>query len=105
MAVREFTDGAGVAWRVWPVTPSQLRPRTAAEDYLGEYGEGWLCFESAHERRRLAMFPTTWDSMSETELCGLLDRASVVGHRRSSHVTDASSGTLAPPADDVTPRA
>src|SRR5688500_14887520 len=105
MAVREFTDGSGVSWRVWPVTPSHLHPRTAAEDYLGEYGEGWLCFEAAHERRRLATYPTTWDSMSEPELCALLEKASVVGTRRSSHVTDASSGTSSSSADDVTPRA
>lgn len=111
MAVREFTDRAGVAWRVWPVTPSQLRPRTAAEDYLGEYGEGWLCFEAAHERRRLAMYPATWDTMSEPELCALLERASVVGLRRSSHATDVSSGagspspSPSPSADDATPRA
>src|SRR5919108_1033544 len=32
MAVRDFVDENGVTWRVWPVTPDALQPRTAAED-------------------------------------------------------------------------
>src|SRR5438445_548296 len=59
MAVRDFVDEKGMKWRVWPVLRSSIHPKTAAEDYLGDYGEGWLCFESQHERRRLARFPET----------------------------------------------
>ncbi|HEX9221360.1 MAG TPA: hypothetical protein VF858_12825, partial [Gemmatimonadaceae bacterium] len=45
---------------------------------LGDYGEGWLCFESANERRRLARFPQDWDRMADRDLLGLLTKAAVV---------------------------
>lgn len=77
MAVRDFVDEKGVKWRVWPVLRSSI-PRTAAADFLGVYGEGWLCFESPQERRRLARFPDDWDRMSDEELSKLLGRAAIV---------------------------
>jgi hypothetical protein len=86
MAVRDFVDGSGVSWKVWPVTPDALQPKTAAEDYLGDYSEGWLCFESASERRRLAAYPRTWERLSDEELCTLLAAAELVPKRRSSHL-------------------
>jgi len=91
LAVRDFTDAGGAKWRVWSVALENLQTKTAVEDYLGDYGEGWLCFESAKERRRLALYPPDWESMSETELRELLLRAAVVGQRRSPHVDDTSS--------------
>jgi hypothetical protein len=84
MAVRDFLDANGVSWRVWPVTPEALQPKTAAEDYLGDYGEGWLCFESAVERRRLARYPEEWVDLSDEELCTLLSAAAIVPARRST---------------------
>lgn len=78
MAVRDVVDEKGVKWRVWAVQRSAIHPRTAAEDFLGDYGEGWLCFESAHERRRLARYPDDWDKMPEKDLLGLLAKAAVV---------------------------
>jgi hypothetical protein len=86
MAVRDFVDENGVTWRVWPVTPDALQPRTAAEDYLGEYGEGWLCFESAVERRRLPRYPEDWEELSDAELCALLVTAAVVPQRKTTHL-------------------
>ena len=86
MAVRDFVDANGVAWRVWPVSPETLQPKTAAEDYLGEYGDGWLCFESAAERRRLARYPVRWDELPDEELCALLKSAAVVQGRKSTHL-------------------
>lgn len=85
MAVRDFVDPNGVSWRVWPVTPEALQPKTAAEDYLGDYGEGWLCFESASERRRLARYPTDWEKLSDEELGMLLGTAAIVPPRKSTH--------------------
>ena len=84
MAVRDFMDDKGITWRVWPVKPEALQPRTAAEDYLGDYGDGWLCFESPTERRRLAQFPRDWETLTEDELCRLLDTAAVVPKRKSA---------------------
>jgi hypothetical protein len=87
MAVRDFVDASGIIWRVWPVTPESLQPKTAAEDYLGEYGDGWLCFESAAERRRLARYPARWEELSDQELCRLLGAAAIVPTRKSSHLS------------------
>ena len=78
MAVRDIVDERGVKWRVWAVQRSSIHPKTAAEDFLGDYGEGWLCFESTNERRRLARFPQDWDKMADKALCGLLTKAAVV---------------------------
>jgi len=78
MAVRDIVDEKGVKWRVWAVQRSSIHPKTAAEDFLGDYGEGWLCFESANERRRLARFPQDWDRMADKDLIGLLTKAAVV---------------------------
>jgi hypothetical protein len=78
MAVRDVVDEKGVKWRVWAVQRSAIHPKTAAEDFLGDYGDGWLCFESADERRRLARFPDDWDKMGEIELRALLSKAATV---------------------------
>ena len=78
MAVRDIVDQKGIKWRVWAVQRSSIHPKTAAEDFLGDYGEGWLCFESANERRRLARFPQDWDRMADKDLFGLLAKAAVV---------------------------
>jgi len=75
MAVRDFIDEKEIKWKVWPVLRTSIHPRTAVEDYLGDYGDGWLCFESEKERRRLAHYPDDWDKMSDKELCSLLSRA------------------------------
>lgn len=83
MAVRDFVDIKGVKWKVWPVTPSAIRPKTAAEDYLGDYGDGWLVFESNSERRRLAQIPSNWDNLSDNGLVQLLKTAAVVTTRRT----------------------
>jgi hypothetical protein len=85
MAVRDFVDAAGVSWKVWPVIPEVLQPKTAAEDYLGEYETGWLCFESVAERRRLPEYPKNWEQLSEAELRALLHVAAIVPHRKSFH--------------------
>jgi len=75
MALREFRDRGGALWRVWAVTPDFMHPATAAEDYLGDYQEGWLTFECEHSRRRLARIPHGWDELPEAELERLLESA------------------------------
>lgn len=92
MAVRDFVDDAGVAWRVWAVTPDQLQPRTAAEDYLGDFGEGWLCFESENDRRRLANYPADWAGLPDAELRALLEQATLVPRRRGA-TTESGDAT------------
>jgi hypothetical protein len=83
MAVRDIVGAEGTAWKVWAVTGSSIHPKTAAEDYLGEYSEGWLCFESAKSRSRLAQFPQDWDKLPDKELLRLLKTAHVVQPRKS----------------------
>ena len=97
MAVRDFVDEEGTKWRVWPVLRSSIHPKTAAEDYLGEYGDGWLCFESSSERRRLARYPEDWEKMSDKDLCRLLERAAHVPVRGGSKHTPPK------PGDSITP--
>ena len=84
MALREFRDGDGVLWRVWNVTVESLDKRTTAEDYMRDWQDGWLCFESDSKRRRLADFPSGWAALTEAELCSLLARAQDVKRRPSS---------------------
>lgn len=86
MAIRDFVDDRGVSWKVWPVTPETAHHKTPAEDYLAEYQAGWLCFESASERRRLADYPDEWDRLTDEELRALLRVAAVVPERMSLHL-------------------
>ena len=82
MAVRDVVDENGVTWQVWAVNKSAIHPKTAAEDYLGDYSEGWLCFECDNQRRRLAHFPRDWDKRPDEELIRLLKAAQVVTPRK-----------------------
>ncbi len=78
MALREFTDEDGVEWKAWDVTPEEMHPITAAEDFLADMLSGWLCFESAKGRRRLAPYPNDWERLSDGEFRKLLKRATPV---------------------------
>lgn len=93
MAVREFVDGEGKAWRVWCILPESIHPVTRAEDYLADcYQLGWLVFESASadEKRRLCPFPRDWESANEAELRALLAQSEAVRPRRTSGQNDES---------------
>ena len=81
MGLREFRDGEDVLWKVWQVTVDSLDERTRAEDYMRDWQEGWLCFESATARRRLAEFPTDWADLPDSELEELLKLAQPVARR------------------------
>jgi hypothetical protein len=100
MALREFVDKSGIAWNVWDITPESMHPVTVREFFLGEYQEGWLAFESANERRRLANWPKNWATLSDEELEALCERAKPAP-RRSAQETHsgafrrlAETGTL-----------
>jgi hypothetical protein len=84
MAVRDVVDEKGTKWKVWSVTASSIHPRTAAEDFLGDFADGWLCFECDNQRRRLARYPKEWDKLSDRELVRLLKSAHVVTPRRNT---------------------
>lgn len=92
--MREFVDGRNTEWRAWDITPERMHPATAREMFHGDYAdfqEGWLVFESAGERRRLAPFPSHWETFPVERLEELLAMAAPV-HQRTSGET--RSGTF-----------
>jgi hypothetical protein len=89
MALREFTDSGGRAWRVWDVFPTLTERRhrnagpppgirerrrfvEARAPISPSMAQGWLVFEAANgERRRLAPIPSeekAWHAMSDDAL-------------------------------------
>jgi hypothetical protein len=98
VALVEFVDGRGVEWRAWNITPEDMHPVTAREMFVGEtadFQEGWLVFESAGERRRLAPYPHDWNTRSPDGLEALLARATRVAARPPSLIDPrTSSGEL-----------
>lgn len=62
MQSRTFLDRSGMRWHVWSTVPSRA-------SILGpDFGQGWLTFESAVSRRRLAPIPPQWEGLSEERL-------------------------------------
>jgi hypothetical protein len=82
MALREYTDSTGREWMVWNVAP-RFPERRSGGDRRRRPGEparperrvlsdrrrrdtepillnGWLCFESGGDRRRLTPVPPDW---------------------------------------------
>ena len=84
MASREFTDRDGTVWRVWDVRPSSLHPITRGEDFMGDFADGWLTFESPTERRRLpAPYPANWTSFDLPRLDALCRAAKPVSPKKN----------------------
>lgn len=97
MAIREFSDREGTLWRVWRVLPAFAerrrkeafpKPEVARErrkrnearaDLPAEFACGWLTFESALEKRRVAPIPKGWDTLSDSALEKLLQGAESAG--------------------------
>ena len=83
MAIREFTDSSGKKWRVWSTVP------TSPGAYDESLREGWLTFEGAGERRRLAPIPEDWEQATAERL-DLMCRVAEVA-RRSGLTPDPDS--------------
>jgi hypothetical protein len=105
MGLRDFTDSRGTVWKVWDVTPDQLDRRTAAEDYMADWQDGWLCFECGEERRRLARYPTQWMDLPDTELEQLLGSAQAVRRRHAGETTGEFSRRPEPTPPGGSPHA
>ena len=88
--MREFSDVAGVAWKVFRATPHSSpagRERVLPEAFR----DGWLVFECDVERRRLAPIPEEWEELADEELERLCSAALVVPARtRGRRAADAS---------------
>lgn len=87
--LRGFTDSAGVEWRVWEVFPSQAGFSPATEvlskgTLLPAFANGWLCFESSQQKRRLAPIPQGWEFHEPTLLEQMCMQAEPVVTRKTS---------------------
>ena len=82
-------------WRAWSTTPG------AGSVYDEAHKAGWLTFESANERKRLAPIPRGWEEATAERL-ELMCRAADVVRRRSGALPltpdpDAPDGWDDPP--------
>ena len=92
MALREFRDSEGTRWLAFDVRPDRVySPVRAAKDrragsdpnaYAAERrgrerrvrpfhpmtAYGWICFQSDHEKRRLAPAPEHWEQSTPEQL-------------------------------------
>jgi hypothetical protein len=83
MPHRRFVDDEGQVWHVWETYPRQTSElRQVAPEFAG----GWLAFESAKEKRRLAPIPEGWETMSDAELGRLRSEATFIRERGESGV-------------------
>jgi hypothetical protein len=75
--VREFTDNSGRAWRAWPVVPGLTRDSASGRSFLGDFQNGWICFEGLDStaRRRLPSRQASWAGLTDDELQRLLAQA------------------------------
>lgn len=71
----------GQRWEVWEV---RLGDRGGRRSVNPELAEGWLTFESAVEKRRLAPIPEGWEEVDDESLVELCDRASFARERGES---------------------
>lgn len=82
--LRGFTDSTGVEWRVWEVFPTKGSEESGADALTRSnlkdtaFANGWLCFESQAEKRRLAPIPPNWEFRETETLEQLRDEATVV---------------------------
>jgi len=80
-AHRFFVDERGVRWDAFAVMPT-TEPRGLAR-LPEQYQHGWLCFESATEKRRLGPIPALWQKATDEELRQYRNAAQPVTHRPS----------------------
>jgi hypothetical protein len=66
MPYRVFKSPDGTIWRAWNVPGPQEGDGLALRDEM--LRNGWLCFESDREKRRLVPVPDRWAERSEEQL-------------------------------------
>ncbi len=75
MTMRSCIDRTGARWEIFEVQPGP--ESRSIERMPPAFRAGWLCFQSANERRRLAPIPYGWQDWDERTLLGALE----YGHR------------------------
>ena len=94
MSHRSFVDRFGRTWDAWTVVPEKVERRLRTADEPGpterrthrEYRvpmdepwlNGWLAFDGAEGKRRLAPVPVNWVTMTDAELERLCESATPV---------------------------
>jgi hypothetical protein len=79
----ERRAGAGTAAAVPPT--EDRRTKAEYRVALGHaMANGWICFESASEKRRLAPYPENWETLPDDEFARLLETATPVPRRPQS---------------------
>ena len=73
--MRELRDAAGVDWVVYEV---QRNAALHGPELPEPLRNGWLCFESRNEKRRLSPIPAGWHDLPTPVLTQLLERATLV---------------------------
>lgn len=75
--VREFVDSSGQRWRAWLVVPGQSKSHSSGRRFLGDFQNGWVCFEGVGNsaRRRLPFRQASWAGVTDDELRGLVEQA------------------------------
>jgi hypothetical protein len=98
MPYRTFEDSTGMDWQVWDIVPRhserrivnaldrriEIKPISFADRrkeqrrvpqaqiararLRGTYAQGWLCFESDAEKRRLSPIPEDWTTCGDDRL-------------------------------------
>lgn len=93
--MRQFRDEAGVEWQVYQ-TERNLSAEQRRDHLLPvEYRHGWLVFETADEKRRLAPIPEGWSELSDQALAGLCASAAAQSRRsKEGGETGASDSHL-----------
>ncbi len=76
---RTFTDARGTWWDVFAVYPESRQP--VHSPLRGTFQQGWLCFDSGAEKRRLSPIPEDWRTVSDAELERLAEGAEVASRR------------------------
>ena len=76
--MRTFRDARGLEWTVFAINRSADEDKTRWSYLPEEFEHGWLCFESALEKRRLMRIPEHWRESSDAALARLLSEATPV---------------------------
>jgi hypothetical protein len=88
IAQRIFEDIRGRRWRAYAVHPSSSSIESGA--LPDSYREGWLSFETADERRRVAPIPAGWEELS-------IDELQLLCHQAQRAPKRISGGRATPP--------
>ena len=90
VSYRTFLDSKGTRWEVWLITPTAAERRKVdrrrtperrrgrfrrSTAVASEYSNGWLCFESEGDKRRLAPVPPGWEEAGPDRMSTWLEAA------------------------------